>query len=71
MTPNDIFYTLLTPTQIVEYTCTAIFSLQGTDEPLDLSNTNDIKVIESFIIDTIIANEITNGFRDSETGKLI
>lgn len=71
MTPSDIFYTLLTPTQIVEYTCTAIFSLQGTDEPLDLANTNDIKVIENFIIDTLIANEITNGFRDSETGKLI
>lgn len=71
MTPNDIFYTLLTPTQIVEYTCTAIFSLQGTDEPLDLSNTQTIIAIQEFIINTLIANEITNGFRDSETGKLI
>jgi hypothetical protein len=71
MTPSDIFYTVLTPAQIVEYTCTAIYSLQGTDEPLDLSNTKDIKVIESFIIDTLIANEITNGFRDKETGELI
>ena len=71
MTPHDIFYTLLTPTQIVEYTCTAIWSLQSIDEPLDLSNTNDVRAIQEFIINTLIANEITEGFRDKETGKLV
>ena len=71
MTPHEIFYTLLTPTEIVEYTCTAIWSLQGTDEPLDLSNTNDVRAIQEFIINTLIANEIIEGFRDKETGKLV
>ena len=73
MTPNDIFYTLLTPTEIVEYTCTAIYSLQGTDEykSIDLSNTSNIRVVQDFIINTLIKNELAEGWRDKETGKLI
>ena len=73
MTPNDIFEKLLTPTEIVEYTCTAINSLQGTDEykNIDLSNTNDIKIIQDFIINTLITNELAEGWRDKETGKLL
>jgi hypothetical protein len=73
MTPNDIFYTLLTPTQIVEYTCTAINSLQSTDEykSIDLSDTSNIRLIQDFIINTLITNELAEGWRDKETGKLI
>jgi hypothetical protein len=73
MAPNDIFYTLLTSTEIVEYTCTAINSLQGTDEykSIDLSNTSNMKVVQDFIINTLIKNELAEGWRDKETGKLI
>jgi hypothetical protein len=73
ITPNDIFYTVLTPTEIVEYTCTAISSLQSTDEykNIDLSNTSNIRVVQDFIINTLIANELAEGWRDKETGKLI
>ena len=73
MTSNDIFEKLLTPTETVEYTCTAINSLQGTEEykNIDLSNTNDIKIIQDFIINTLITNELAEGWRDKETGKLL
>lgn len=73
MTPQDIFYTLLTSTEIVEYTCTAINSLQSTDDykNIDLSNTNDIRIVQDFIINTLIANELAEGWRDKGTGKLL
>ena len=60
----------LSNAEVIEYTCTAINSLQSTGEPLDLSQTTDIKVIQSFIIDTLITNEIREGFRNAITGEL-
>lgn len=73
ITPNDIFYTVLTPTEIVEYTCTAINSLQGTDEykSIDLSDTSNVRLIQDFVINTLIKNELAEGWRNKETGKLI
>ena len=73
ITPNDIFYTLLTSSEIVEYTCSAINSLQCTDEykDIDLSNTKNIELVKDFIINTLIANELQEGWRDKETGKLV
>jgi hypothetical protein len=56
--------------EVIEYTCTAINSLQSTGEPLDLSQTTTIKVVQSFIIDTLITNEIREGFRNAITGEL-
>ena len=71
ITPNDIFYSVLTSTEIVEYTCTAINSLQGTDEEIKLYDVSTIKMIQDIIINTLIANELAEGWRDKETGHLI
>lgn len=58
------------PSEVVEYTCTAIASLQE-HEDLNLYYNSSIQTVRNFIIETLIVNEITNGFRDEETGELV
>ena len=73
MTSNDIFNTLLTPTEVLEYTCTAINSLREVEEyrNIGLNKTSDIGIIQDFIINTLIANELSEGWRDKVTGRLL
>ena len=61
------------PSEVVEYTCTAINSLRenDVDGEYSLCYTTTRQAIKNFIINTLIVNEITNGFRDKETGELI
>ena len=62
----------LSNTETIEYTCTAIQSLQDNNaEDFNLHYTSSIRLIKDFIINTLITNEINNGFRDKETGELI
>lgn len=64
-------YSKLSPNDVTEYTCTAINSLQSVGEKLDLSNTKDIAKVRQFILETLIVNEIHEGFRDKTTGELL
>ena len=60
----------MSPYEAVDYTCTAIASLEEHDD-LPLCYNSSRQVVKNFIIETLIVNEITNGFRDEETGELI
>ena len=64
-------YSKLSPNDAVEYTCTAIWSLQSAGENLDLANVKDVAKVQQFILETLLVNEIHEGFRDSSTGELI
>ena len=58
--------------EVIEYTCTAIQSLQDNNaEDFNLHYTSSINLVKDFIINALITNEINNGFRDKETGELI
>lgn len=59
----------MTPYEVVDYTCTAICSLQE-HEDLPLCYNSSRQAVKNFIIETLIVNEILNGFRDKETGEL-
>ena len=59
----------MSPYEVVDYTCTAIGSLQEHDD-LPLYDNSSRQVVRNFIIETLIVNEIANGFRDEETGEL-
>lgn len=63
----------LSHTEVVEYTCTAIQSLQDhdTEGEFNLHHTSSINLVKDFIINTLITNEINNGFRSKETGEFI
>ena len=64
-------YNKLSPNDMAEYTCTAIASLQSVGEKLDLTNVKDISKVKQFILETLIVNEIHEGFRDRTTGELV
>ena len=60
----------MSPYEAVDYTCTAIASLEEHDD-LPLCYSSSRQAVKNFIIETLIVNEILNGFRDKETGELI
>ena len=64
-------YSKLSPNDMAEYTCTAIASLQSVGEKLDLTKTKDIQKVKHFILETLLVNEINEGFRDRTTGELL
>ena len=62
--------------EVLDYTCTAINSLLSTqmydsDFEFNLAFNSSRRLVKDFIINTLIVNEIHNGFRDEETGELI
>ena len=59
------------PDEVLEYTCTAINSLGEHEEDFNLAYNSTRKTIKLFIIETLIVNEIDNGFRSTETGELM
>lgn len=63
----------LSSKEVIEYACTAIQSLQehDTEGEFNLHYTYSINLVRDFIINTLITNEINNGFRNKETGELI
>lgn len=63
-------FSKMSPYEVVDYTCTAICSLQEHDD-LPLCYNSSRQAVKNFIIETLIVNEITNGFRDEETGELV
>lgn len=65
-------YIELSITEATQYTLTAVASLLESEnlKISDLIKTDTMEVVQTFIVETLIYNEIVNGFRNKETGEL-